>query len=118
MLAMVGQILIGLFFAVMGGYNFKNRSHLLESLRGRNLRVPEWAVMAALALEVLGGAMVIFNYAAKLGAIYLIAFTVVASFLLHPFWTVKGKEMWKHLLIIASNAAIIGGLFLILGMHR
>jgi uncharacterized membrane protein YphA (DoxX/SURF4 family) len=75
-------------------------------------------MMVAFGLEVLGGAMVLFDYAAKLGAIYLILFCIAVSFLLHPFWTVKGREMWKHLVIIASNVAVIGALFLILGMHR
>jgi uncharacterized membrane protein YphA (DoxX/SURF4 family) len=116
---MFGQLLIGLFFVFMAIYNFTNRNHFQKSLKTRNLKLhlPMWILGLAVLLELLGGVGVTFGFLQKLSAIYLICFTLVVSFWLHPFWQFKGHDFWKHLNICASNLAIIGGLLMILFMY-
>ena len=116
---MFGQLLIGLFFVFMAYYNYTNRDHFQESLKTKHikLRVPMWVLGVAILLELLGGIGLVFHLFQELSALYLILFTIVVSFWLHPFWRLKGREFWKHLHICASNLAIIGGLLLILFMY-
>ena len=117
-LGVIGQILIGFFFIFMGLYNVKNRNQLRESLKKFSFAVPEWALFGTVGLEILAGIMIAFHFFTWIAAVYLIIFTVVVSFLLHPFWAAQGGERWKHLLVMANNIAIIGGLFLVLTIHH
>lgn len=116
---MFGQLLIGLFFVFMAIYNFTNRNNFHKSLKTKHLKlyVPMWILGIAVLLEFLGGIGVAIGFFQKISAIYLICFTLVVSFWLHPFWTFKGRDFWKHLNICASNVAVIGGLLLILFMY-
>lgn len=116
-LAMIGEILIGLYFVFMGVYNLKNRTHLMESLKGHTFKIPDQLVMLLVILEIVAGAMLVIRFAPKIGAIYLIAFTAIVTVLLHPFWKEKGREMWRHLLVFTNYVAILGALFLILSIH-
>lgn len=115
-LGMIGQILIGLFFVYMGLYNLKNRSHLIEKVKLQYPTIPEWALFVLVVLEIAAGVAIVFDFVTIIGAIYLIAFTILATLLLHPFWTATGRDMWKHLSIVVNNVAIIGGLLLIIAM--
>jgi uncharacterized membrane protein YphA (DoxX/SURF4 family) len=115
---LIGQFLVGLFFVFMAIYNYMNRNHMMETVKASGIAVPSWALGVLVLLEGLGGLMVMFNFYRMVGAIYLIAFTVVVSYLLHPFWKHKGREMWKHLWVVMGNVGIIGGLLLaISAMH-
>ena len=114
---LTGQFLIGLFFVFMAVYNFLNRTHMIENMKVRHIHIPVWALGLLVLLEGLGGLIVMFNYFQKVGAIYLILFTLVTSYVLHPFWTARGKDLWKHLWVVMGNLAVIGGLLLLLSMN-
>lgn len=117
-LVMLGNILLGAFFIFMGIYNLKMRGHLHEKLKERGFHsIPDWLVILVVALQVIGGAALIFHYAAQIATIYLIAFTIVVTGLFHPFWK-KGRDLWKDMIIVSYNVAIIGGLLLTLATRR
>jgi putative oxidoreductase len=73
--------------------------------------VPEWLGLIAPFVEFLGGIMLVLGIGARYGALFLIAFTIAATWISHRFWTfpidqrqAQSTQFWK-------NLAIIGGLF-------
>jgi len=111
---LIGQFLIGFCFAFMAIYNLKNKHHLESSLKAKKWNIPMWAIQVTTVLELIGGIFVILGFAIDLAVLYLIAFTVVVSFLLHPFWKFSGHDRWKHMAIVMQNLAVIGGLLLVM----
>ena len=78
--------------------------------------MPRESLFVALAVQVLGGLSVALGIFPIVGAIGLILFTIAANALYHNFWTFSGAERVSHLGSVLTNAAIIGGLLLVIAV--
>ena len=69
-----------------------------------------------LAQQLVGAALVLSGIRADIGALCLIAFTVLATAIFHRFWQ-KTDPIQARMsrLVFMSNAAIVGGLLLVAG---
>jgi putative oxidoreductase len=81
--------------------------------------VPQAPLLLVLALVVmiLGGLSLLLGYHTRHGALLLFAFTVIATLLMHAYWTI-GDPVARaaDYDIFARNIAIAGGLLLLVGM--
>lgn len=112
-----GRLLLGGFFLVAGIANLVTpgsiRDHI-DRMRGFGMPAPAAAFWCGIALQFVGVALVLANYRADLGALCLIAFTLLATAIFHRFWQKTDpaqKRMSK--LFLLSNLAIVGGLLLL-----
>ena len=67
-------------------------------------------VLAAAAVQLIGG----FTVVSGVGAALLAAFTVLATLLGHPFWLLRGETARRELTTSLEHLAIIGGLILVI----
>ena len=74
--------------------------------------LPLPAVGAALAVivEVVGSLALLFGYRTRITALVLAAFTVVASFFFHAFWSAPADQAFVTQLLFYKNIAVAGGL--------
>jgi uncharacterized membrane protein YphA (DoxX/SURF4 family) len=70
----------------------------------------------AVALEILGGALVLLGLYARLGALVLLVFLVPVSIIMHNFWAYEGKEQTEQMINFMKNVAIMGGLTMVLAL--
>ncbi len=105
--AAVGRVLLGALFVVAG---YQKLAGGVAGFAGfcASLGVPAPELMAwvVIAVELIGGAMLILGWKTKLAAQVLIVFTIIATFLAHQAWS-DPSQMTMFL----KNLAIIGGLF-------
>ena len=74
----------------------------------------EVLLMATIALEILGGLMLITGIGSRLAALALAAFTIVAGAIFHSFWTVSDAMQYANELNhFLKNVAIVGGLLIV-----
>jgi putative oxidoreductase len=74
----------------------------------------EVLLMATIALEILGGLMLITGIGSRLAALALAAFTIVAGVIFHDFWTVADAMQYANQLNhFLKNVAIVGGLLIV-----
>jgi uncharacterized membrane protein YphA (DoxX/SURF4 family) len=71
-------------------------------------------MLAAAAVQLIGGFTVVSGVGAGLGAALLAAFTVLATLLGHPFWSLRGEATRRELTTSLEHLAIIGGLILVI----
>ena len=113
----IGRLMIVTLYIVLGLRNltaFQIKDHIAK-LTGSHTPMPAAAFWAGFALECVGVALVLLNWHAALGVICLIAFTVLASALLHRFWEVDDVGRRTALQNgFMQNVAIVGGLLLLL----
>ena len=64
---------------------------------GLGLPFPWIALAATLVVQIGGGLMVLVGWQARLGALLLAAFTIVATLLAHDFWSLSGLERIRQL---------------------
>ncbi|WP_295679599.1 DoxX family membrane protein [uncultured Nevskia sp.] len=70
---------------------------------------------ATIAVQLGGSALVLFAQGrmAALGAAALAGFTVIATLIGHPFWTMSGIERFHNLNAFLEHAGLVGGFLLI-----
>jgi len=78
--------------------------------------LPEVMTWVVITVEILGAAMLIVGWRARLAAWGLAAFVVVATLLAHRFWAVDAAQYANQLNHFLKNLAVIGGL-LLLAVH-
>ena len=112
-LIIVGRFLIGAYFAQAGIRNFLKTPMHTDILRQKGIPMPRESLWVALAVQTLGGLMVALGILPAIGAIGLIAFTIVANYLYHNFTQFTGDERERHMNQVLGNVAVVGGLVLV-----
>ena len=116
LITILGHLLVAVLYLYRGFGNFFRFNYHAERLKEFKVPFPRLNLVFGLAMMLTGGLMVLVDYYAWIGAIQLIFFTVVATLLYHNFWAMEeGKERSRHRNEFFANAAIIGGLFMIIG---
>jgi putative oxidoreductase len=74
----------------------------------------EVLLMATIALEILGGLMLITGIGTRFAALALALFTIVAGTLFHDFWMIADVDEYRNQLNhFLKNVAIVGGLLIV-----
>jgi len=115
----LAHVLVAICFIVIGIINFFRRADVHEEMRGFGVPMPEIALPIGLLSQWLGSLLVLFDYYAGIGAIILIVFTIVASFIFLRWWKIKDNPFRRiHLVIgIFTNFAVIAALLLIVEIN-
>ncbi len=115
----IAHIFVGVCFIAIGVINCIRRTDVHEEMRGFGVPMPEIALSIGLVSQWVGGLMVVFDYYAGVGAIILIAFTVIASFIFLRWWKIKDNPFRRiHMVIgIFTNFAVIAALLLLFEMN-
>ncbi|MCF1709990.1 DoxX family protein [Tabrizicola sp. J26] len=103
---LVARILIGLLFVVAGVGKLGDVAGFTGYLTSGGL--PGFLAWPTIALEILGGLALIVGFQARIAALLLAGFTLLAA-LLHHFQPADQMQMTMFL----KNLAIAGGLFLL-----
>ena len=88
----------------------------LESMSG--MSTPQMLAIVVGAFEVIAGLMIAFNFLARLFAILLIIFVLVATFYFHDFWNQAPPDNARTLIEALKNLSLIGALFIIAGYGK
>ena len=73
----------------------------------------DFLLYGALFCLVLGGALILTGYRAKLGAVLLLVYWVPVTFIVHDFWNIPMPEQRMEAIFFMKNIAITGGLMMI-----
>lgn len=113
----IARIVIGLFYvlsAVIDTLQWKESLQLMEmkKIPFRPIFLP-----AEIALKLLGGLAIVFNFYLLLFASALIAFTLTANIIFNTFWTDRGKRAQLTFIRFFSYLAIVSGLLLLIAVY-
>ena len=116
-LAIAGQQLIVLYFLVTGISNLTKAriADHIERMSGFGVPFPVATFWIGIALQFAGAAMVALDWHPAIGTACLIIFTITATMIFHRFWQ-KSDPLQRNIsrITLLSNAAILGGLLLLL----
>jgi uncharacterized membrane protein YphA (DoxX/SURF4 family) len=112
-----GRLLLGGFFLAAAVVNVVSpgsiRDHV-ERMRAFGTPAPQSAFWCGIVLQLIGTTLVLSDIRADIGALCLIAFTLLATAIFHRFWQ-RTDPMQERIsrLFFMSNVAIVGGLLLL-----
>jgi uncharacterized membrane protein YphA (DoxX/SURF4 family) len=113
----IGHVLVGSVFLsqALGTLPRRRFAGHSKKLAQKGFPFPNVVLSCALAMMLVGGIMVIADIYSEIGALLLIIFTLIATYLYQNFLTVADpEERRKRRGVFFNNLAILGGLFLLL----
>ena len=111
--SMTGRILIAVLFLPAGFSKLMNFQGTIKFIGSTGLAHPELYAVAAIAIELIAGFLLLIGLRTKAAAAFLALFTFVASMLFHPFWAVPADQQFVQQLMFFKNIAIVGALMMI-----
>lgn len=111
-----GRIFVGGFFVWLAVMMIRDRKAMLEWLKSKKVPWLKVVYPTAIALQLLGGALLILGTQMRLGALLLLIYNVPEMVKLHDFWNHKGPDRHREMLYFMKDVAICGGLLFILAL--
>jgi putative oxidoreductase len=112
LLIATGRVLLGFLFVAGGLRHVMLFSGIAADMKQMGLPSPRFLLAAATTFQIVAGTLLALGLFAFPAALGLIAFTIVASVVMLPFWSMQGSNRTWAYLNWLSNVGIVGGLLL------
>lgn len=107
---LIGRILISSVFLVFGVLKITTFGYYVGLASERGLPLPAAAIVAAAALEILGGLAILAGVQVRAVSWILFVYLIPTSILFHNYWALKGALRATMEAHFFKNMAIMGGL--------
>ncbi len=115
-LSLVGRLLLALLFVPAGFGKIAGFAGTAGYIASKGLPLPEVGAAVAIGVELVGGLALVAGFCTRWAALVLAAFTLVATYFFHAFWSVPADQVMVQQLMFYKNIAVVGGL-LVLAAH-
>ena len=105
-----GRILLASIFLISGARKAFAFAPTAEFMRAHGLPAAEILLVAAIALELAGGAMLVLDVLVAPAAFVLAAFCIVSGLIFHNPWTSDAAQYMNQFNHFLKNVALAGGL--------
>ena len=110
LLVLVGRVLLALMFLDAGYGKIGGFAGTAGDIAAKGLPMPQVLAAATLALELIGGLLLVIGWKARWAAAALAVFTVLAAVIFHGYWGMPEAEQMMQKLLFLKNLAVAGGL--------
>lgn len=111
--SLVGRILLALMFIMSGFGKLADIQGTAGYVASGGLPFPVALAVLVGLLELFGGIALVIGFKARIAGFLLGVFTLVASVLFHPYWSVPADQQLVTQLLFMKNISVAGGLFLL-----
>lgn len=111
--ALVGRILLALFFVTSGFDKIGGFEGTAGYIASKGLPLPQVGAAIAIALELGGGILLILGWKARWAALAIAIFVLALAFIFHPYWTVPADRRMSEYINFWKNITITGGMLMV-----
>lgn len=101
----LGRILIAAIFVISGFFKLMDPAGAAGAIESKGLPLPLVLAWATIAIELLGGLMLVVGYKVRVAALVIFLFTIIVTVVFHPWWADPAQQN-----AFLKNVAILGGL--------
>jgi putative oxidoreductase len=113
-LKLVGRFFMGVLFVLAGANKIGAFAGFAAMLGSQGLPVPEVLTALTIVVELGCGLALMVGFQARLAAIALAGFTVIATYVGHQFWAIPDPAAAEiQMIMFLKNVAIFGGLLFV-----
>ncbi|ABM92976.1 DoxX family protein [Methylibium petroleiphilum] len=112
-LALVGRILLALMFVLAGASKLGDISGTAGYIASGGVPFASAVAVAVGLFELIAGLALVVGFQARWAALALAGFTLLASVLFHPFWSLPADQAFVQQLLFMKNVSVAGGLLLV-----
>jgi putative oxidoreductase len=110
---LLGRICLSAIFLFAGIGKLVNYEGTLQYMASAGITMTPFFLIAAAAVEILGGLSLLLGYKIRFGALMLLLFLIPTTLIFHNFWTLQGADRQAQLVEFLKNLAIFGGLLFV-----
>jgi putative oxidoreductase len=107
---LIARVLLALMFLLAGLSKFSGLEGTAGYIASKGLPMAQLLAVATATIEVGASLLLIVGWQARWAALALAAFTLMASFIFHNYWTLPAGQQMVDQLMFMKNIAIVGGL--------
>ena len=107
---LTGRILIAFIFIVAGIGKVTGFSGTVAYIASKGMPLPELAAIAAIAIELGGGILLVSGWKARWAAAAMLVFTAMTAVIFHDFWAVSPDQAQNQMIHFMKNISMMGGL--------
>lgn len=112
--SLLGRILLALIFVISGWNKIGSFDMTSGYMAGKGLPMTEVLLVLTIAIELVGGLMIVFGWKARWAALAIFLFLIPTTLIFHPFWAVGPEEVRNQMNNFMKNVAIMGGMLYIM----
>ncbi len=115
----VGRTILGLYFLMAGMMHFMKMRFMKDYAQSKHLPMPTLSVLMTGMVLMLGGLGVMLQLAIAWSYGVLIAFLVLAAFLMHNFWKAQDPQSkMADMVNFQKNLALAAALLMLLTLQK
>ena len=114
--ALIARILLALMFVMSGVSKLAGLEGTAGYIASAGLPLPTVLAVAAGLLELVAGIALAVGFQARIAALALALFTIVATVLFHNFWAAPADQAFVQQLMFMKNLAVTGGLLFVFAL--
>jgi putative oxidoreductase len=113
-LTLLGRLLFcTIFFMAAVGNKIPRFSDVAQVMELVGVPAPHFLLAGAIVFLLVGSLSVIVGYKARIGAVLLLTFLVLASYYFHPFWKLEGQAQQEQMIHFMKNLSMMGAMLFI-----
>ena len=110
---LAGRILLALIFVISGYNKLVGFDGTVGYIASKGLPLPQLAAAAAIAIELIGGILLVIGWQTRWAATAIFLFLIPTTLIFHPFWAVAaGKQI--EMIQFMKNLCIMGGMLYVM----
>jgi len=109
----VGRAFLGALFLVSGLFKIVGFAGVAGWMTSSGLPAAELLLVLTIAIEVIGGLLLVIGWQARRAALVLALFLVPVTVVFHGFWNADAAHFNEQLTAFLKNLAILGGMLLV-----
>jgi putative oxidoreductase len=115
-LNVIGRLLlVGIFLMSAIGNKIPNYGTTVEYMASEGVPFPGLMLAGAILFLIAGSISILFGYKARIGALLLLIFLVLATYWFHDFWTFEEAQPRQQQMIqFMKNLSMMGAMLIIL----
>lgn len=112
----IARVLLALLFIQAGFGKLTGLEGTAGYIASVGLPLPKVLALGAGLLELLGGIALAVGFQARIAALALAVFTLVASVIFHGYWSAPADQAFMQQLLFMKNLSITGGLLFVFAL--
>ncbi len=114
-LTVLGRLLLSTIFLMSAvGNKIPHFGDVAKLMEKQGVPAPELLLLGAIVFLVTGSLSVILGFKARIGALLLATFLVLATYFFHPFWKYTGEAQQEPMVQFMKNLSMFGAMLFII----
>ena len=111
---LAGRILLAAIFVMSGWGKVTGFAGTAAYMAAKGMPFPELLLPGAIAVELVGGILLILGWQARWAALAIFLFMIPTTVIFHNFWAVDAAQVQGQAIQFMKNLAIMGGLLYVM----